>query len=162
MDGDGTRHGDLSQSVHAYIDSTVNLDALLYHREVLPKDRQIPSPIMTTAWSSIDLQESIMNMMLNTTNGLRELDTGFMRVNAPSLDDMEEEPFGFWEFGGWGKNFYWNFRCATLLMHLFLLLSQWWNLVDERRTIVVELCSIESNGRMEDIRFLLSDRCPSF
>ncbi len=114
LDGDGKRHGDMSQPAHRYIDSTVNLDALLYHREVFSQATPIPSPISGYPdWSSASLQTAIMDTLLNVTD-LRL--NGFMRVNAPSLDDTEETCCGIWEYGRWVNGGLWLTNEGRLLL----------------------------------------------
>src|SRR5439155_361682 len=79
LDQDGVRHGDLSQPIHTYVDATVNIDALLYHAELLPAHLPVPSPVPgTPAWNSFALQSAIMATLVSLPGLLSE--DGFMRL----------------------------------------------------------------------------------
>jgi hypothetical protein len=100
LDQDGVRHGDLSQSRHAYLDASVNVDATMHgvFGDIVyaPNPTEFPFQRTREQMEHSIMEHIVQPMMFD--------EDGYLRANAPVLDDTEansDDPKSLWFYGNW-------------------------------------------------------------
>lgn len=100
LDPDGTRHGVVGERKHGYFESAPNHDAIAFEVADEAQSRRIYSKIVSLP-------------------ALRP--HGLMLANAPSYDDMYEEPTGLWDYGTWVNGGHWSSSEARMILAYYRL-----------------------------------------
>jgi hypothetical protein len=124
QDPDGTRHGVFGAPRHSYFEASPNHDAICFR--------------------VVDLAQSAkIYRKLASIPGLRPYD--LIVANAPSLDDMYEEPQGLWGFGTWVNGGHWT-TCEARMIMAYYRLGQF----DDARRAMNQILSFARQFRMDN------------